>query len=97
MKPFSGSSGLTESLLARAVLYSFFRSAGSGPVSVSDVDAATSGAYLGSEVDLDFRWRPFSDLGVGLTSGFLFANSDVMLDSANSVDYVLRLNASLSF
>ncbi|MEX2442845.1 MAG: hypothetical protein WD492_04535 [Alkalispirochaeta sp.] len=97
MKPFSESDGILKSLQTRAVLYSFFRSAGSGVVSVSDVDKDTNGAYLGSEVDLDIRWRPFSDVGLGLTTGFLLANDDVLLDGANSTDYRVRLSASLSF
>lgn len=97
MKPFSGSSGLLESLLTRVVLYNFFRSAGTGPVSAAAVDAGADGNYLGSEVDLDIRWRPFSDLGVGLTTGFLFANDAVLSEGSESFDYVIRLNASLSF
>jgi len=97
MKPFSTSEGILNSLQTRAVLYSFFRSAGSGAVSVSDVDATTDGAYLGSEVDLDIRWRPFSDLGLGLTTGFLLANEDVLVEGSNSFDYRVRLSASLSF
>jgi hypothetical protein len=97
MKPLSGSDGVLNSLQTRAVLYSFFRSAGSGVVSVSEVDPDTDGTYLGSEVDLDIRWRPFSDLGLGLTTGFMFANDDVLVDGSNSFDYRVRLSASLSF
>ena len=97
LKPFAGTQGLAESLLARVAVLNFFRTAGSGPVSAADVDPAEDGGYLGTELDLEFRWRPFSDLGVGLTTGFLFANDQVLLDNSNSFDYVIRLNASLSF
>ncbi|MFO8041792.1 MAG: hypothetical protein R6U25_01210 [Alkalispirochaeta sp.] len=97
MKPLSGTEGILSSLQTRAVLYSFFRSAGSGAVSVSDVDSDSDGAYLGSEADLDIRWRPFSDLGLGLTTGFLFANDDVLVEGSNSFDYRVRLSVSLSF
>ncbi|MFW5694968.1 MAG: hypothetical protein ACOCYB_07350 [Alkalispirochaeta sp.] len=97
MKPFSASDGILDSLQTRAVLYTFFRSAGSGAVSVSDVDANADGMYLGSEIDLDIRWRPLSDVGLGLTTGFLFANDDVRVDGTNSFDYRVRLSASLSF
>jgi hypothetical protein len=76
---------------------SFFRPSGEGAVSVSDVDAATSGAYLGTEVDVAVRLRPFSDLGVGVSAGFLFANEDVLVASADAFQYVVRLDASLSF
>jgi hypothetical protein len=97
LRPFSGSEGILDSLQTRAVVYTFFRTAGSGPVSAADVDVVAEGGYLGNEVDLEVRWRPFSDLGVGLTTGFLFANDEVLVEGANSFDYVIRLNASLSF
>jgi hypothetical protein len=97
MRPFSGDGGLIETLFARAALYTYFRSTAEGPVSAATVDAGSSGSYLGNELDLDFRWRPFSDLGVGLTTGFLFANDDVLVAGSDSFEYVIRLNASLSF
>ncbi|MDA3947987.1 MAG: hypothetical protein PF508_02075 [Spirochaeta sp.] len=77
--------------------YGFFRTIGSGYVSVADVDATDDGAYLGSEVDLIVRMRPFSDLGIGLSGGMFFANNAVMLDDTNSIDWITRLTASLSF
>jgi hypothetical protein len=97
IRPLSGTDGLFESFSTRATFFSFFRTAGTGPVSASVVDAASDTGYLGSEVDLQFRWRPFSDLGVGVTTGFLFANGDALVDGAETFDYVLGLNASLSF
>lgn len=77
--------------------YSFFRTAGSGPVSVSDVDPTTDTAYLGSEFDVALRFRPYSDLGFGLTSGFFFGNEDALFDDADSFNWLVRLRASLSF
>ncbi len=77
--------------------YSFFRSVGEGPVSAPDVDPGTDESYLGTEVDLALRFRPFSDLGFGLSTGVFFANDDAMFDGTNSVDYLVRLDASLSF
>lgn len=86
-----------NTMQAQLAGYSFFRSAGSGPVSVADVDGETDEAYLGSEVDLALRFRPYSDFGFGLTGGVLVANDAAMADGANSVDYIVRLDASLSF
>ncbi len=78
-------------------MYQFYRSAGEGPVSSSDVDAATSGSYLGTEVDFSARFRPFSDLGLGVSGGLLMKNEDVLPAGAEASDFVLRLSASLSF
>lgn len=80
-----------------ATWYSFFRTAGKGPVSVSDVDPTADAAYLGSEFDLAFRFRPYSDLGFGLTNGFFFGNGDALFDDADSFGWIVRLQASLSF
>ena len=96
-KPFSSVGGLAETLSAQLSLFTFFRSGDSGPVSSGEVDGTRDGAYLGSEVDVSVRWRPFSDVGVGLTTGFLFANGEILTDQANEFDYMVRLDASLSF
>lgn len=98
LQPLSGGSiAALRTLQPELRVLSFFRPSGEGAVSVSDVDAATSGAYLGTEVDVAVRLRPFSDLGVGVSAGFLFANEDVLVASADAFQYVVRLDASLSF
>lgn len=86
-----------SSLQTEVSYYSFFRSVGEGPVSASDVDPEEDGTYLGSEIDLALRLRPFSDLGIGVSGGMFFANNAVTYDDANSSDWIIRLNASLSF
>lgn len=98
LKPLA-QSGVTalETLQGEVSMYNFFRTTGEGPVSVTEVDASTDDTYLGTEIDLALRVRPLSDLGIGLTTGYLFRNSAVMFDDANDFDYVIRLNASLSF
>ncbi len=78
-------------------MYQFFRSAGEGPVSSADVDAAASGSYLGTEFDAAARFRPLSDLGFGVSAGLFMANSDILVADARSVDFLIRLDASLSF
>jgi len=86
-----------SSLQTEVSYYAFFRSTGEGYVSVADVNADEDGSYLGSEVDLAIRLRPFSDFGIGLSGGMFFANDSVMFDDANRTDWIARLTASLSF
>ena len=98
MKPLEGSPvAVLTSLQTELTYYGFFRSAGKGFVSATDVDEKSSGSYLGSEVDLAVRLRPFSDFGVGISGGMFFANDAVMVDDTNSMDWIVRLTASLSF
>jgi hypothetical protein len=98
MKPFDRSSmDVLSTLQTELSYFGFFRSSGKGFVSSSDVDAGANGSWLGSEVDLALRFRPFSDFGIGLSGGMFFANDAVMLDDTNSVDWIARLTASLSF
>ncbi len=98
LKPLgSAASPFLSEFQTVATWYSFFRTAGSGPVSVADVDPTTDESYLGSELDLAFRFRPYSDLGFGLTTGFFFANDSALFDDADSTSWIVRLQASLSF
>lgn len=98
MKPLeTAASPFLSEFQTVASWYSFFRSTGSGPVSSSDVDSDSDAAYLGSEFDLALRFRPYSDLGFGLTNGFFFGNESALFDDADSFDWIVRLQASLSF
>ncbi|TVR75518.1 MAG: hypothetical protein EA427_00165 [Spirochaetaceae bacterium] len=86
-----------NTLQTQVAWYSFFRSAGSGAVSSSDIDPASSATYIGSEVDLIARFRPYSDFGFGVSTGLFFANGSALAEGANDVDVLVRLDASLSF
>ncbi|MFP4303137.1 MAG: hypothetical protein ACLFQZ_13995 [Spirochaetaceae bacterium] len=98
VQPFSDSpNGWLKRLQGELSGYSFFRTAGEGVTSVSAVDSGTSERYLGSEIDFAVRARPYSDFGIGFTTGLFFANSSAMFDEANDVDWIARLDASLSF
>lgn len=96
-KPFAN---LAVPLLAASqvegALISFFRN-GDGPVSAADVDTASSARYLGSELDVAWRFRPYSDLGFGVHSGLFFGNGNALFDDAQSFHFLLRIEASLSF
>ena len=98
VRPFESSAqaGL-KTVQTQLSVYSFFRSAGSGPVSVATVDPATEESYLGTEVDLAVRARPFSDLGVGITGGIFSGNDAALYEGAEAFNYAVRLNASLSY
>ncbi len=93
----SHASTFLNTLQVQTSWYSFFRSAGEGPVSSPDIDTETSAAYLGSELDVAVRMRPFSDFGFGISGGMFFGNSDALVDGADTVDFLVRLDASLSF
>ena len=74
LKPFSRRPCRTwRNLQAELAAYVFLRPT-PGPVSEEDVDPASTSRYLGSEVDAILRFRPFSDLGLGLTFGFFLPN-----------------------
>lgn len=98
VRPFAASPrGWLKRLQGEFTAYSFFRTVGSGVTSVSAVDSGTDEAYLGSEFDFALRARPYSDFGIGLTTGLFVANSDALFDEANEIDFLVRLDASLSF
>lgn len=98
VRPFTASpNGWLKRLQGELSAFSFFRTAGEGVTSVSAVDSGTDEAYLGSEFDFSLRARPYSDFGIGLTTGLFVANSSALFDEANAVDFLVRLDASLSF
>lgn len=97
-RPFADSNnGWLERLQGELAGYSFFRTAGEGATSVSAVDSDSSESYLGSEIDFSLRARPYSDFGIGLTTGLFVANGDALVEGANETDFIVRIDASLSF
>jgi len=59
---------------------SFFRAV-NGPISEADLGEENGDAlYLGEELDLDFYWRPYSDLGLSLCMGIFLPNRHLMVD-----------------
>jgi len=76
MKPFGFSDKKSlESIQVELLGVSFFRSTG-GIISNETLKPGSSEKYLGTEVDLKVRYRPFSDLGVSITGGLFFPNDD---------------------
>ncbi len=76
---------------------SYFRSAGSGGVSESAVNAASDGSYVGTDVNLVLTVVPFSDLRLVLKSGIFAPNSAVMTPENENVDYQVTLQGVLRF
>jgi hypothetical protein len=75
----------------------YFRTAGEGPVSDGAVNTASTGAYVGTEIDLKVVVQPFSDLRVVLSGGVFLPNASVMTTDNETPDYQLALQGVLRF
>jgi len=78
----------------------FFRNS-AGAISEGGINPSSDENYLGTELDLILKLRPFSDLGLALSGGLFFPN-DNEGDSAfnefeESVNTAIRLEVSFSF
>ena len=75
IRPFAATgSDLLGMLQIGATGLAFIRPV-AGPVSVTLPNAASTSAYLGSEIDLSVAFRPFSDLGFDVSGGLFLPNS----------------------
>lgn len=75
----------------------YFRSAGSGSVSESSVDPASTGAYVGTDVNLAVTAVPLSDVRLVLKGGVFAPNPSVMTADNQNVDYQVTLQGVLRF
>lgn len=71
----------------------FFRTV-EGVTGSDDVDPKENGNYMGTEVSLAVNYRPFSDLGVSLSSGLFIPNKSVMI--SDHINWVSSVYLSLS-
>jgi hypothetical protein len=76
--------------------FAFLRPA-AAPVSDSRVDPAGEAGYLGSEVDLAVRWRPYSDLGLAFSAGLFLPAEAAFLAADPSPELEGRVEISFSF
>jgi hypothetical protein len=76
---------------------SYFRTSGSGEVSEPSVSPASSGSYVGSDINLIVTAVPFSDLRLVFKSGLFVPNGDVMSPENENVDYQVTLQGVLRF
>jgi hypothetical protein len=95
LRPFADSlSRYLRNLQVTAGGYVFLRST-SGAVSAGGVTAGSGDLYLGTETDIGVTYRPFSDLGLGLSAGVFFPNSADNSPMA-ATDQTPRFRARLS-
>jgi len=72
----------------------FFRTT-EGPISEGGLAAAT-GKYLGTEIDLSIKFRPFSDLGIASSTGLFFPSS-AFASTYDTVRFEEKIEFSFSF
>lgn len=75
----------------------YFRTAGSGSVSEPSVDPASTGAYVGTDVNLTVTAVPLSDVRLVLKGGVFAPNPSVMTADNQNVDYQVTLQGVLRF
>ena len=96
-RPFSRiPSQAARNLQTELRFLTFFRPS-SGPISAPGVDSASTKLYLGSELDAIMRFRPLSDLGLGLFMGFLFPNREAFNVPYSETQLFIRFELSFSF
>ena len=95
LRPLSNTSADILQTELSSVLY--FRTSGGGPVSAGTVDASTTGAYVGTDIDLKVVVQPFSDLRVVLAGGIFLPNAAVMTSGNEGVSYQATLQGVLRF
>ena len=96
VRPFgSVQSRFLRNLGVSSGVYVFARST-EGAVSATGVGTGAGSNYLGTEVDFNVTYRPFSDLGLGVGVGMFFPNSGSDSPMTNQ-DFRLRARLSTSF
>jgi len=99
LKPFSnmGNRAL-KNVQMELTNTNFFRST-TGQISESGINSASDSLYLGTEIDGTVNFRPFSDLGVSLSTGVFIPNngSDGAFLDTRGIEFLGRLGLSFSF
>jgi hypothetical protein len=95
LRPFSGRGSDVLQTELRGVAY--LRTAGTGAVSEGAVDARSIGHYVGTDVNLEIAYQPFSDVRLVLTNGVFVPNAAVMVDGSKHVTYQGTLQGVLRF
>ena len=70
-----------------------------GPLSVAVPNSDSTDAYLGSEIDLQVSFRPFSDLGFSFSGGMFFPNAAAggPFDTADTAGSQTKMQITASF
>ena len=100
IKPINRSSAGPGELQIELTALTFFRNS-TGAISEPGVSVASDEYYLGSEADVRFNYRPFSDLGIELSGGLFMPNNysdnSPFANSRPDVEPLARLNVSFTF
>jgi len=99
LKPFSSmGNSVLKNIQLELTDVNFFRST-TGLISESGIDPASDSLYLGTEIDGTVNFRPFSDLGVSLSTGVFIPNngSDGAFLDTQEIEFLSRLGLSFSF
>ena len=97
LKPFTGSKVATLDRLQTMARIGTFLRPTTGAISDSSLESASTAHYLGTEVELIARYRPFSDFGLALSFGAFFPNPAAFTATADEPTLAGRLEFSFSF
>jgi len=95
-KPFSRSESLWKNLQIIVKALSFLRPT-TGAISQPGLNAASSDLYLGTEPEIIFNFRPYSDLGLVLSTGVFIPNGGAFTGTSAQPTIAARLEFSMSF
>lgn len=99
LKPFSSMGNkILKNIQFELTDINFFRST-TGLISESGLNINSEALYLGTEIDGTINFRPFSDLGVSISSGVFIPNtgSDGAFSDTSEVEFLGRLGLSFRF
>lgn len=85
-----------DTLQTSVGLVPYFKPA-AGAMSEPTVDPEGSAGYLGTELSGSVNYRPFSDLGLGLSAGLFLPNGKAFLDGKDDPSLYAKLTFSFSF
>ena len=97
IKPWSGSKGSALESLQTALKATVFYKPVDGAISEGQADAAADAGYLGTELGAAVNYRPFSDLGMGLSLGVFVPGSGMFLTAYEDPWITGKLFISISF
>ncbi len=95
-KPLANSETVWRNLQLMAKVFAFFRPT-TGAISQPGLSSGSGDFYLGTEPDIVVSFRPFGELGVVVSTGVFFPNTNAFSGSAASPTVVGRIEFSMSF
>jgi len=97
MKPWSREKDSVLESLQTALTATLFFKPVDGPFSEGQVDGSAGSGYLGMEIGGALNYRPFSDLGLGLSLGCFIPARDMFVDDYQDPWLTGKLYLSFSF